>query len=92
MVKKNVFSRSFPSGNKCYKFVFVDDGTDGFNWFDAREACQAESGLNPDLATIKSDEEAGKWITVSELMVVRQRCDVHYKVLEIGFFLKEYSF
>ena len=57
---KRYFPRSFPSGNKCYKFVFVDDGADGFNWLDAREACQAESGLNPDLATIKSDEEAGK--------------------------------
>ena len=68
---KKVFSRSLASGNKCYKFVFVDDGADGFNWFDAREACQAESGLNPDLATIKSDEEAGKWITVLELMVAR---------------------
>ena len=81
MVKQNVFSRLFPAGNKCYKFVFVDDNADGFNWFDARQACQAESGLNPDLATIKSEEEAGKWITVLNPMMSRWRNDVHFEVI-----------
>ena len=41
--------------------MFVDDTFDGAPWTVARAACQAKSGgLNPDLATIKNAEEAGK--------------------------------
>ena len=47
-------------GNKCLKVVIVDDELDGFRWQEAAIACRDGPGLNPDIASIHSDEENGK--------------------------------